>query len=77
MLTRRSIYMISIQSEKCRSRQMHKDINNQIQKRIVYLVIFQINYARDFVYNFATISKISQMYRLFNLILIDQPTIKS
>ena len=27
---------------------MHKGINNQIQERIVYLIIFQISYIRSF-----------------------------
>ena len=59
MPTRRSIHVISIQSrsERCKSRKMHKDINNQIQK-IVYLIIFQISYTRTFACNFAIILEI-------------------
>ena len=75
MPARRSIYMISIQSEKCRSRQMHEDINSQVQERIVYSAIFQISSAN----HFATVLsiKISQMHCVFNIILINQLIIES
>ena len=52
---------------------MYKDINNQIQRRIVYSIIFQISYTRNFANYFA---EISQMYHLFSLIFIDQSIIK-
>ena len=51
---------------------MYEDINNQIQERIVYSIIFEISYAKGF----AIVRWISQMHYLFNFILIDQPIIE-
>ena len=75
MSARSSIYVILIQFKKCRSRQMYKNINNQVQERIVYLTIFQISFANHFA--IILLIKISQMHCIFNIILINQSIIKS